>query len=202
MNTVLQDWVCDSSRKTGDVTLIAQGDAGSESGFFAVYYVGSRTNSDVKMVNVRHILVSTSDSVTAEQAKEKILTIKDEYDQDPTEENFIKLASANSDDGSKSNGGLLEHIYQGATVEPFDSWIFANRKPGDVGIVESQYGCHLVYFVSADEMNYRDYLIHNQLTSDGYTAWHDALVEKATTAEGSGMKRVNCSIVVNTSTNS
>ena len=45
-------------------------------------------------------------------------------------------------------------------VEAFNDWIFAqSRKPGDVDVVETDYGYHVMYFVG-----------------DGYEAWQSEVV--------------------------
>ena len=63
------------------------------------------------------------------------------------------LANEHSTDGgSNTNGGLYENVFAGQMVEAFDAWVFdETRKPGDYGIVKTQFGHHLMYFVSASE---------------------------------------------------
>ena len=69
------------------------------------------------------------------------------------EESFAALANEHSTDGgSNTNGGLYENVFAGQMVEAFDAWVFdETRKPGDYGIVKTQFGHHLMYFVSASE---------------------------------------------------
>ena len=98
-----------------------------------------------------------------------------------TEESFGELANKESDDqnGKVTNGGLYEDIYMGQMVENFENWCFAEgRKAGDTGIVETEYGYHVMYYSSSDEMCYRDVMIESDLRSDDTEKWHDALVEK------------------------
>lgn len=60
-----------------------------------------------------------------------------------TEEN-IPLTVANI-------GGLYNGIERGAMVAPFEDWVYdAERKPGDVDLVMTNYGWHIMYFVSRD----------------------------------------------------
>ncbi len=199
----IQEWVSDSSRKAGDVAVLPVGDEGSETGFIVVYYLSKRDNSETKMVNVRHILIETSDTVTMEQAREKIEEIKASYEENPTEENFASLASSKSEDsGSKNNGGLYENVYEGAMVKEFNDWIFdPARKEGDVGIVETKYGCHLIYFVSKGEQSYRDYLITQALISDDYNAWFTGLTDNYTETRKGGLRWVNTALTLQTSSN-
>lgn len=71
-----------------------------------------------------------------------------------TEESFAKLADLYSDDTSSTtagggDGGLIADITSGKTVKPFEDWAFAEgRKAGDVEIVETSFGYHIMYFVS------------------------------------------------------
>ena len=55
-NQDLADWLFDSSRQNGDTTYIAGND-----GYFVAFYVGRETH-DYNLVNVRHILISVSDT--------------------------------------------------------------------------------------------------------------------------------------------
>lgn len=72
---------------------------------------------------------------------------------DKSEAEFAKLANLYSDDTSSTSagngeGGLIENMKRGQYVAPFEAWAFDEaRKPGDVEIVETTYGYHLIYFV-------------------------------------------------------
>ena len=89
---------------------------------------------------------------------------------DATEDSFAELANTYSDDsGSNTNGGLYEAVKEGQMVTNFNDWIFdASRKPGDTGIVESDYGYHIMYFVGDNKeewyVNIKDTLISNKLS--------------------------------------
>ncbi len=93
-------------------------------------------------IAVRHILVED------EAAANDILAQYQAGDQ--TEDSFAELAKEHSTDpGSKDNGGLYENVYRGQMVAEFNDWCFDNsRMPGDTGIVKTDYGYHIMYFVS------------------------------------------------------
>ncbi len=58
--------------------------------------------------------------------------------------NWNDLAKKNSDDpGSKDSGGELGFSQRGRMVPEFDNAIFT-QKPGDIGVVKSQFGYHVV----------------------------------------------------------
>lgn len=72
---------------------------------------------------------------------------------------FAELASKLTDDtGSASNGGLLEGMRNdGQYVVEFEDWAFAEgaykgqkREPGVTGIIETEYGFHVMYFSNQD----------------------------------------------------
>ena len=67
-----------------------------------------------------------------------------------TEESFAALAGTyTTDPGSQTTGGLYENVAEGQMVAAFNEWCFdASRKYGDTGIVETEYGHHIMYFVS------------------------------------------------------
>ena len=117
---------------------------------------------DKPMVSVRHILVipteqnedgTYTDEAWAE-AEQKAQALLDEWKAgEATEDSFAALANENSEDpGSSSNGGLYEDVYPGQMVDPFDEWCFDDaRKTGDTGIVKTDYGYHVMYYVSKGE---------------------------------------------------
>ena len=167
---------------------------------YTVVLFTERDNNEVKMANVRHILVkfqggtkdtdgnvtySLAEKDTAKKEAEKLL--KQWQDGTANEESFGELANKESDDqnGKVTNGGLYEDIYPGQMVESFEEWCFAEgRKAGDTGIVETEYGYHVMYYSSTDEMSYRDLMIDSDLRAEDTEKWHDGLVEKISYTEG------------------
>lgn len=120
----------------------------------------------------------TESAEAQEQAKEdakaaakiKAEQILDDWKNgDATEDSFAELANTYSDDsGSNTNGGLYEAVKEGQMVTNFNDWIFdASRKPGDTGIVESDYGYHIIYFVGDNKeewyVNIKDTITSNKL---------------------------------------
>lgn len=110
-------------------------------------------------VTVRHILIApegdkdeTLNDWTAEQwaaAEEKANEVYALWQEDPTEEHFAELAGEYTDDpGSQETGGLYEDFATNAMVEEFSDWCFADgRLAGDTGIVRTEFGFHIMYFV-------------------------------------------------------
>ena len=112
-------------------------------------------------IHVRHILIqpageqanwTEADWVTAEIEAQAIY---DRWLATPTEDAFAKLATEmTADPGSKESGGLYEDVTPGSMVAPFDEWCFdETRQVGDHGIVKTNYGYHIMYFVGQADSN-------------------------------------------------
>ena len=99
---------------------------------------------------------SNADSMAA--AKVRAEDLYAQWQADPTEDNFINMAGTHTEDpGSQGTGGLYEDIYPGQMVTNFNDWCFDEaRQPGDHGIVETEYGYHIMYFVGDSEKPYAD----------------------------------------------
>ncbi len=161
------EWVYSKDRKVGDVDVFDIGD-----GTYSVVMMIELPHKDTSSVSsdVRHILFqfpdpdgTTTDSdgknVISDAQKratkaeaEKVL---EEYEKKPTEKNFIALTKKYTDDvdseGKPNNDGLYEDVKDDGTyVASFTSWARdESRKPGDVEIIESDYGYHIMYFVKS-----------------------------------------------------
>lgn len=121
------------------------------------------TKESGDLVDVRHILIAPEGGTKSEDGKtttyseaeweacrQKAQDILDQWlAGEKTEESFAKLAQEKSTDpGSKDKGGLYTYVAKGKMVKPFDDWCFAEeRKTGDYGLVKTDYGYHIMYFV-------------------------------------------------------
>ena len=92
----------------------------------------------------RHILIQTGSS--EEKSKETLMPKIDELQQRLNEgESFEALAREYSDDpGSAKEGGDLGWVAVGDMVKPFEDALFSLNKGEVSGIVETQFGLHLV----------------------------------------------------------
>lgn len=138
------------------------------------YYIYMMTSEPVvdetTTVNVRHILFMEQDD--NKKAAEDALNEWKNGDQ--TEESFAELAKKYSEDGgSSSKGGLYEGVYPGQMVPSFNDWCFdESRKKGDTGIVESDYGVHVMYFVEDSGPMWQS-TISTRLAEDAYNSWYE-----------------------------
>ena len=207
INSTYIDWLSDSARKEGDKAYFAStststDEEGNEtttvSGYYVVYFIGSNDNT-FPLANVRHILVSyeggTTDETTGtttysdeEKAAAKAAAddILNEWKSGAADEAFFaELANAKSADGDGTTGGLYENVYPGQMVTNFNDWCFDDsRKSGDTGIVETEYGYHVMFYVCDSDITYRDYQIENELRSADLTVWYDDLVNAMTVTDG------------------
>ena len=177
--TDAQDWLFDAARVEGDCTALE-----SEDGCYVVYFI-SRTTNDFPLVNVRHILISvsdTSDEAAMEDARLKAEDLLAQFESgDKTEESVAELARTNSDDTGAGDGGLYANVYPGQMVTAFNDWCFDDaRQPGDVGIVQTEYGYHVVYFVGYSDTTYQSYLVETALREKDYAAWESSLTDGVT----------------------
>lgn len=127
-----------------------------------------------------------SDKVKAECSSEaeSILNdyksyIKENASGKADEEYFGELASKLTDDtGSAGAGGLIENLENdGAYVPAFEDWVFAEgdfageeRTPGATGIVETEYGYHVMYYVGDNENPVWYETILNDLITEDWEA--------------------------------
>ncbi len=182
------DWLYSSDRKAGDVR---------QDSTTVVYVVKPVYMSDAKTVNVRHILIapesskSSDDSSSSKSAKDctdkewaaaekKAKSILAKYNSgDKTSKSFAKLAKSNSSDGNASNGGLYENIIPNQMVPTFNAWCFdSSRKVGDVGIVKTEYGYHIMYFEGKNDQAVWKYIAQQKLAADDTQKEHDSITLK------------------------
>ena len=139
----VMDWVKDPARQEGDTAVLE-----ISTNYSVVYFI-DRYRDESNTVNVRHILLSSdedNDEEVSQQAEELLQQWKDG---EQTEDSFAALARENSDDSNAAQGGLYEGVTPGQMVTEFNDWCFdESRQPGDTGIVKTEYGYHIMYFVS------------------------------------------------------
>lgn len=170
----IANWLFNSTTKDGSKKLFSDEDNGKYTIVLAV-----KGPHQEKTVSVRHILFATKDQSTNEAlSAEEIAnkkakaesTLKKFNEGDKSEDSFAALANEFTEDtGTNTNGGLYENIYPGQMVSAFNDWIFdSKRKTGDVDIVETEFGYHLIYFVKADGTEYYDSAIRASKASEDF----------------------------------
>ena len=197
--TVLTEWLFDDARKSGDAAVVESG----SSSYVMVFH--DRFLEDYNTIDVRHILVQPeAATLTAEdEGYEAEVTELDAaakaraeelYAQwkagEATEESFAALALAESTDSSKYVGGLYSQVPQNYMVTEFNDWCFdESRKSGDTGIVGTDYGYHIMYFVG-ENLPFWKTLVINDLKGTDYNEWESNLPSECNIQQGFGMKFV------------
>lgn len=198
---VLTEWLFDKARKDGDSAVLESG---------TTYYVAvfhNRFRDEYPTIDVRHILIkpadgelsSGSEGYEEEQANLKA-DAKAQAEQllaewqagEASEDSFAALAIKESTDtGSKYVGGLYSQVYQGQMVSAFNDWCFdSSRKAGDTGVVETDYGYHIMYFVGEDLPRWQAQ-VADTLKNEDYAEWIDSLTSGSSVEQSSsGMKYV------------
>ena len=172
----IADWMFNTDTAVGSLNYYADENAGVIYIIMKTSQPALDSDSASKVYSVRHILVipesgdddssSSSSSSTATKkyteeewaaALEKANSILDEYNKgDKTELSFAELAEKYTDDTSSTyvnmnnmyGGGIMD-TQLGQMVSDFENWaIDSSRKYGDVEIVKSSYGYHIMFFIS------------------------------------------------------
>ncbi len=203
--TKLAEWLFDSARKTGDIAVIDEED----SKVFYIAYVLTPPTPDKQTAgaDVRHILVQAETTKENSEGEEVELSQK-EIDQnfadakaeaekilkewkkgDANEASFAALATEKTDDtGSKETGGLYEDITSTSSYVPeFLDWALDSHKVGDTGIIKTDYGYHIMYFVGADETAKWESDVRTAIASEDFndysTKLYDTVSEKIEKSE-------------------
>lgn len=96
----------------------------------------------VQQIHARHILIKVNQLVSADEARHKLLELKERLVNKAA--TFEELARLYSNDTSASKGGDLGWIYPGDTVPEFEKTLMS-LKPGEISDpVETQFGFHLI----------------------------------------------------------
>ena len=177
------DWLFSSKRHAGDTYVYDT---------TVVYVLSPAKLPEANTINIRHILVrpevegenASITDATEEQwaaALEKANAIVAEFNGgEKTAERFGELAEKyTADDGSKKNGGLYEDVYPGQMIRTFHNWCVAdNRNVGDVDIVLSEAGYHIMYFDGATETPIWKALVQRALPTE--VELHEHIVDTYT----------------------
>lgn len=187
--SVMSEWLYDSARKAGDAAVLADGTVQ----YVVVFH--DRFRDENPTIDIRHILVKLGTGTLSEEDEgyaEEQAQLKDAahakaeellaqwQSGEATEDSFAALALTESADGSKYDGGLYTEVYQGQMVTEFNDWCFdAARLPGDTGVVDTQYGSHVMFF-SGKNLNRWQAQAAASLRNEATAAWEEGFQESVT----------------------
>jgi peptidyl-prolyl cis-trans isomerase SurA len=126
--------------KPGDLSLVLK----SGNGYHILKLIdkrGKNVLTVIKQTHARHILVKTNEVVSDNDAKKRLLLLKERIENGA---DFAELAKLHSDDLSASRGGDLNWLNPGDTVPEFER-MMDSLKPNEVSTpVQSPFGWHLI----------------------------------------------------------
>ncbi|MGN0446950.1 MAG: peptidylprolyl isomerase [Acutalibacteraceae bacterium] len=141
---------------------------------------GDAKETEVKEIDFSKYDVTVENNVEAEitdvECYNEALSILESYlEGDKTEDAFAELAKEHSADGNAAEGGIYEDTPLGQMVAPFENWATdLSRKKGDVGIVETTYGYHIMYFIGAEVSDWES-SIRDDLAAADFTTFAEEL---------------------------
>ena len=105
---------------------------------------GDKYSAEVVLKTYEKALEIYNEYMNGEKTEDAFAALADQYSSD--------TASTSKGENSKTTGGLYEDITKGQMVAPFENWVYDEaRQPGDVGLVQTTYGWHVMYYVSRHE---------------------------------------------------
>jgi peptidyl-prolyl cis-trans isomerase SurA len=102
---------------------------------------GSAVGATIRQTRARHILLKVNELVASEEARHKLVGLKERLDNGA---DFAELARLYSNDLSAAKGGDLGWLYQGDTVPDFERAMDALKIGETSAPVQSPFGWHLI----------------------------------------------------------
>lgn len=174
--------------KPGEVTQVLR----SPNGFHVVKLLDRRDVGTVKLGGVpvtqtraRHILIRPTELVSDAEAQRRLREIRERIVRGGAR--FADMARQYSADGSATNGGELNWVYQGDTVPEFERAMDA-LQPGEVSdLVRSPFGWHLIEVLerrtdeaSADRVRQQArQVLRERRSEEAYQEWLRQLRDRA-----------------------
>lgn len=174
-------WVSNDETKVGETKLVENK---TEQEYTKTVYIVEKTMhlDESATKDVAHILImAEKDKATAEEkvaAKAKAEELLSDFlAGEATLEKFEELAKDNNEDSNCVYKGVMK----GQMVETFDAWTFdESRKVGDTGVVETEFGYHIMYFVGEGKPAYHANALDSYV-NDEYAKLVEELTEKYVT---------------------
>jgi peptidyl-prolyl cis-trans isomerase SurA len=169
--------------KSGEVSDILRSSNG-----FHIVRVNDRRGQNAPMMmsqtRARHILIKTSELTSDNDARERLVKLKERLDNNA---DFAELARLQSEDSSAARGGDLGWLSPGDTVPEFEKAMDA-LKPGEAsGPVRSPFGWHLIQVLERrnQDMSQQQQrlqarqMLRAQKSDEAYQEWVRQLRDKA-----------------------
>lgn len=154
----------------------------------SVYYVTKSAYRDETMLrNVGHILFQVDEKGETEgafktfddakaKAEEVLAQIK------ATEKNGVvekDVFETFGKEHTNDSNVFYEDVNKGDMVEEFEEWLFAAKTPGEVGLVKTSYGWHIMFYEGETDQAWR-VSAHSAAASADSQDWYDELPYEVT----------------------
>ena len=207
----LRDWLSNADRKVGDIEMIANkstvtDDDGNETtvinGYYVVIFAGLTTN-ETAMADIGYIYVpylggsenEDGEHIHSQEDKDNTKVAVKDYlkrweEGEKTAASLEELANELINSGDASSGGLVENLNPSSDfAAEIMAWALdENRATGDTEIVEADDGFYLLYYSAKSKLNYRHYMIDNEMRANDYQEWYDAAIAAVATNKGNVSK--------------
>lgn len=150
-----------------------------------VYYVTEEAHRDETILrDVGHILIQVDEEGKTEGAyktKEEAKAVADALfvqveakatDGIITKEDFESFAEHNNDGNM-----FYDDVNKGDMVEEFEEWLFAAKTVGEIGMVETSYGYHIMYY-GGETVPAWEFSAHESAASEDLTEFYEELAKK------------------------
>ena len=188
-NTDTEKWIFDDARKAGDTTVLTV-TTDKKTTYTTLLCTKAMYLDEAETKNVGHILVKvetkTPDKDATDEEKKKIEEEnKKKFEEaKPTAQKYLDefLATAKTKEDFEKIGEkytedsnvFYDNVRDGEMVDAYNDWLFdPARKVGDTGLVETEYGWHVMYFVGEGRVAYVDDAI-NAWVDNQWTEWFEA----------------------------
>ena len=194
------DWLLDSERKAGDVTLIENG-----SDTYYAYYVvrfDGRELDQEETHDVRRLLITAGEDLTInskptqeeyDEAEREAQALLDQWKAGVAdEESFIALVNEHGGNTGSTSGGLISNITSNSSYEEsLRSWALdPRRREGDAELVKSEYGWNIMYYVSTNDPIWKQ-TVTAALQNQDLEELLDAATQNWSANRGTGLRFVS-----------
>lgn len=173
-NSMLSEWLFDEVREHNDKEVLSSGNN------YYVIVFGERGLSDEGYPSVRHILFEArEESATDEELEAAEAAAEEALAQVTDEDSMIALSESLLEAEEAAVARLYENVSRGTMTTAFENWIYdLNNEAGDTGIVQTEYGFHVMYLVGRSEEPIWYLEIESQLRNEAFGEDTDSLIEE------------------------
>ena len=137
---------------------------------FHIIKINEKRSADstliVEQTHVRHILIKLNEVVSEQEAKQKMLTLKERLDNGA---DFAELARQYSEDGSASKGGDLGWVNPGDTLPEFEKEMNGLAEQEVSSPIRTPFGWHIIQVLERRKQDMTDQAARFQARKEIFT---------------------------------